>query len=104
MRPEVKLLVTKGRFPNSKDPIQLIEEWEVALNQIVPPTSNEEALTLIKLLPSTDDDCYGLVWTLIHIIESAPGWPLRDGLSGLQNPWVARLRQAAEEEMGEKRA
>jgi hypothetical protein len=42
-----------------------------------------------------DDDCFGLAWTLLHLIESTPGWPLPAALPDLRNEWVRRLRERA---------
>jgi hypothetical protein len=42
------------------------------------------------------DDCYGVAWTLLHLIESAPGWPLHDCLQDIRNEWTERLRLRAE--------
>ncbi|MDB6032726.1 MAG: hypothetical protein JWM16_3064, partial [Verrucomicrobiales bacterium] len=35
-------------------------------------------LALVKVFGP--DDYYGLAWSLLHLIESAPGWPLADCL------------------------
>ena len=37
------------------------------------------------------DDCFGLAWSLITIIETAPGWPGNLDLSG-DNRWLRVLR------------
>jgi hypothetical protein len=37
------------------------------------------------------DECYGLAWTLLHLIETAPGWPLHDCLQDTHNLWHERL-------------
>jgi hypothetical protein len=95
MRPEVKHLVGRGRLPSSNSNVSTIQAWQEGLEKITPPVSDSEAAALIELFPLYDDECYGLAWTLLHLIESAPDWPLEDYLHDRTNPWVARLRQAA---------
>ena len=42
------------------------------------------------------DDCFGLAWTLLHLIETAPGWPVESALVDLESKWIDRLRERAE--------
>lgn len=93
MRPEVSHLVSKGPLPSSRGGVQQIKDWQEAFEQIKPPISDEEAKALITLFPTTDDDCFGLAWSLVHLVETAPHWPLQDCLQDTGKPWVARLRQ-----------
>jgi hypothetical protein len=95
MRPAVTQLVGKGRLPSSNSAIPVIREWQEALEKIERPVSDSEAAALLGLFPTNDDECYGIAWTLLHLVESAPNWPLQDCLQDRTNPWVARLRQAA---------
>lgn len=59
----------------------------------MPPVTNEEARVLVTLFGP--DECYGLAWTLVHLIETAPGWPIADCLGGTGNEWIQRLRLRA---------
>jgi hypothetical protein len=93
MRPEVASLVRKGALPRSKDRPELIKEWQELLGKITRPISDEEAEALIGLFPASEDDCFGLAWSLIHLVESSPNWPLRRCLENRDNPWIALLRQ-----------
>ena len=68
--------------------------YESLLSRVTPPVSNGEARSLVRLFGP--DDCYGLTWTLLHLIESAPGWPLYDCLQDTRNAWTERLRLRAE--------
>jgi hypothetical protein len=36
-----------------------------------------------------------MAWTLVHLVESAPGWPLLGQLPDLDNPWITLLRERA---------
>ena len=40
-----------------------------------------------------DDDCFGLAWTLLHLIETAP--EAIDRLPAGQNEWIDRIRDTA---------
>jgi hypothetical protein len=63
-----------------------------ALERVATPLSDDEARGMLSLFGS--DDCFGLAWTLLHLVETAPGWPLRDALEG-DNQWLRRLRDGA---------
>lgn len=81
MRNEIEALLALGSFPADVD----ASDDDVAiraklLSDVEPPVSDEEAKALLRLLGP--DTFYGLSWTLVHLIESAPGWPLWDSLEG----------------------
>lgn len=94
MRREVSDLVALGRFPRESE----TTEGDVAARQVLlegldAPLTDEECRALISILG--EDDYYGLSWAVVHLVESAPGWPIWDCLQG-ESPWPAHLRQAAE--------
>jgi len=67
--------------------------YEFLLQAISAPITDDEARALVGLLGP--DECYGLAWRLLHLIETAPGWPLEDCLSEQGGEWVRRLRERA---------
>lgn len=91
VRPEVAQLVSLGKFPpeTSRD-IALIQAYDTSLRSIRGPLSNEEARRLISMFGP--DGCFGLAATLMHLIETAPGWPLLDCLVEDDNIWINELR------------
>lgn len=94
MRPEIEHLVHIGRLPSEHAvSVEPVREVEVALLAITKPVSNEEARALVNLFGP--DNFYGLAWTILHLVESAPDWPLADCLTDLSNEWVALLRERA---------
>jgi hypothetical protein len=95
MRPEVSYLVNKGPLPSSSASIQQIKEWQEALERITAPLSDDEAEALTALFPAKEDECYGLAWVLVHLVETAPHWPLEHCLKDRDNPWIVRFRRAA---------
>lgn len=95
MRDEVRQLVKLGPLPDeqsaTEEQLGDIERW---LLQISGPVSDEEARALVGLFGP--DDCYGLAWTLLHLVETAPGWPLQDCLEAPGGEWGERLRGRVE--------
>lgn len=75
LRPEVARLLDMGPLPDSAtaatDSTRL-EDYQ-RLDGIRKPVSDEEAWALAALFGP--DDCFGLAWSVVHLIESAPGWP-----------------------------
>jgi hypothetical protein len=78
-------------LPDSSADEEVIAQHEDLLHWISTPVSDEEAVILARLFGP--DDCYGLAWTLLHLIETAPGWPIASALSASDNPWIATLRR-----------
>lgn len=96
MRTSISELVALGPLPDgaaaSEDPVRL-ETYQSLLEGIQPPITNGEAEELLKLFGP--DDCFGLAWIVLHLIESAPGWPFEDGAMQSANSWVRLLRERA---------
>lgn len=93
MRQEVQEFIMLGSLPEETASEQQISKYESALAQIAAPVTDEEARALVGSFGS--DDCYGLAWTLLHLIETSPNWPLRDVLDNTHNEWIQRLRRRA---------
>ena len=62
-----------GKLPsdldNASDEFPL-DEFDELLKQISRPVTENEAIKLINLSPPVDTGCYGLEWTLLHLIET----------------------------------
>lgn len=81
-----------GPMPSAVSPaLNIVGDWESALRALVLPISEADAGVLAGLFG--DDDCYGLAWTLIHVIETTPGWPLWELLPTGGGKWI-ELRRA----------
>jgi hypothetical protein len=93
VRPEVHALAALGVFPASTtgNPDDVARR-QVLVDGIAAPITDEEARRLVLLFGP--DDYFELAWTLVHRIESAPGWPLWDVLVGA-GEWREVLRQRA---------
>jgi hypothetical protein len=70
-----------------------LEKFQTLLTKVEQPISDDDARALVKLFGP--DDAFGLAWTLLHAIETAPGWPLDDVLGDSGNEWIDRLKQRA---------
>jgi hypothetical protein len=93
MQPAVDELVKIGQFPSEKDAeVDLLKRIQNLLERIEQPVDDDEARALATLFGP--DDCFGLAWALLHAVETAPGWPLQDVLSGARNEWIDILRQS----------
>jgi hypothetical protein len=92
MRTSVINLVSLGRLPNERSAAVLqLQAFEAALRAIERPVTDEEAMSLLQVLPSTEDSCFGLAWSVLHLIETAPVWPLKEAKLQHSNPWVASM-------------
>lgn len=101
IRPLVHEIVRLGRMPTTaeadSDEVRA-DRWEGLVGELRREggVTNAEAATLAGLFPSDGTDSYGMTWTLLHLVESAPGWPIRHVLDSITGPWSARLRQRAD--------
>ena len=92
VRKEVIDFAAMGPLPDSTiaDEDDLYRR-ESALKAIVPPVNAEEA----EILMSTfgPDECFGLAWTLLHLVETTPGGvPMGKESPPLNaNEWVREL-------------
>jgi len=90
MRQAVEAFLRMGALPDSDAPEAVIAEWQSALLRITSPVTDEEAAALVKCFGA--DDCYGLAWTLLHLVESAPhGIPVKTAPLDSENEWLIRL-------------
>jgi hypothetical protein len=96
MRQEVIELRKLGPLPPSDRAVrenlqELFDKYHRLIMSVRKPVTDEEARVLITIFGS--DDGFGLVWPLVHLIESASGWPLADCLRDTNNEWIQMLRQ-----------
>jgi hypothetical protein len=99
MRKEVIELGKMGALPpfqsilDNPEGEALLKKYEELITSIQPPITNDEARVLVGVLGP--GDCFGVEWALIHLIETAPGWPLEDCLVDADSQGVAFLKQRA---------
>ena len=94
MRPEIKRLLLLGPLPSEDDAsVDHLRLVEAELKSVAKPLTDDEARALVSLFGS--DGCFGVAWSFLHLIETAPGWPIADCLTNLENEWVISLRDRA---------
>jgi hypothetical protein len=96
MRTSVTNIVSLGRLPEEHSAsVAQLQAFEAALSSIERPVTDEEAMSLLQVLPNTEESCFGLAWSVLHLIETAPGWPLKEAKLQCSNPWVASMLECA---------
>ena len=96
MRTPVMSLASLGRLPEEGSAAEAqLQAFEAALKAIEPPITDEEAASLLQVLPSTGQSCFGLAWSVLHLIETAPGWPIKEAMLHRSNPWVNSMLERA---------
>lgn len=96
IRQAVHDLSNLGQLPPEVDACeQALDAIGSLVLQIEAPLSDDEARLLCKVF-GPEDSCFGLAWSLLHLIETAPGWPLPDCLSEPRNEWTDRLKRRAD--------
>lgn len=94
IRKEIEEMNALGPLPSedSRD-VELMKKYDKLYRSITPPVTDEEARILVKLFGP--DGGYGMASSLMHLIETSPGWPLKDCLGDLDNEWIVELRNRA---------
>ena len=93
MRAVVQELITLGPLPSEDDATEEeVLSFERLISKLTYPARDDEACALVQSFPQGSDSCFGLAWTLLHFIESAPHWPLAGCLQD-RNWWENRLQQ-----------
>ena len=91
IRKEIEEMSALGPLPSedSRD-VELMKKYDKFYRAITMPVTDEEARVLVKLFGH--DGGFGLAPSLMHLIETAPGWPLEDCLRDQDNEWVVEMR------------
>jgi hypothetical protein len=91
MRLEVHTFVADGPLPDWDASEEEIDRRVRQLEAIARPVTSEEASALATCFGP--DDCYGVAWTLVHLIEAAPGpVPRLEDPGPEAGGWAAVLR------------
>ncbi len=90
VRQLVAQLASGGPLPAESDAtVPQIEAVQSVLEGIAAPLSDEEAQLMLGIFG--DDTCFGLAWTVLHLIESAPSALTAEYATNADNYWVKRL-------------
>ena len=90
VRAQVRAFAELGPLP-AEDTVEQddLEERERLLHRISGPVTDDEARLLMDCFGV--DNCYGLAWTLLHLIETAPTFRVDVEPRAGANEWVVRL-------------
>lgn len=92
IRKEIEDLAVAGPLPSEDSATQKrLEVLDQLLEQVVPPVTDGEAQTLLSLFGP--DDCFGMAWTVLHLIETAPSSRTADYSRFSENEWVMVLEE-----------
>jgi len=100
MRSEVIELGRLGPLPSYKSALvdanaeALVNKYADLIASIKTPVTDAEARVLVGIFGP--DECFEVEWRLVHLIETAPNWPLSDCLMDSGNEWIALLKQRVE--------
>ncbi|MFB7984167.1 hypothetical protein [Streptomyces vinaceus] len=89
MRPEVQMFVADGPLPDWDASEEEIDRRAEQIEAIPKPVTREEARALVSRFGP--DDCYGVAWALLHLIETGPNPVLATDPGPVANEWHQRL-------------
>lgn len=78
--------------PSDQADVEHLQRVQEAIEAVPRPVTLDEARALLGVFG--EDDCFGLAWALVTLIETAPGWPNDVDLSA-DDEWTALLRTRA---------
>lgn len=91
VRTEIAELEQLGPLPSEDEAeVTQLKRIEALYRAIAKPIT---ARVLVELFGP--DGCYGVASSFMHLIETAPGWPLNDCLAQLNTEWKIELRNRA---------
>ena len=94
VRAAVASLGALGPLPSEEHlDAERVKRIENLYKSIARPITDDEARVLVSTFGN--DDCFGLASSIMHLVETAPGWPLEDCLQNVSNIWIAELRNRA---------
>jgi hypothetical protein len=94
MQNAVAELYKLGKMPQETDSVEKIQTFQDLIEEVKSPITDEEAKYLVNLFNDSQDDCYGLAWLIIHLIETAPSWPIEECLIQ-EGYWIDFLKHRA---------
>ena len=95
VRAEVRRLHALGPLPAEKGATEAgLVAHQAALEAISGPLSDDEARLLMECFGP--DGCFGLAWTLLHLIETSNASLTMAEPPERANEWVRRLWESAE--------
>ena len=95
IRPEIEELERLGPLPADDDDYPGIDrklfDVEHLLAAVDPPVTVEEGRVLAALFPRDGGTCYGLAWSLLHLIETLGTDGLREVVPGVNSAQWSKM-------------
>ncbi|MFC3912237.1 hypothetical protein ACFOSS_02005 [Pseudaeromonas sharmana] len=94
MREQIKNLVSIGVLP--AEDVASVEEVkfiELIVSSIDGPITDDEAKAIVSIFGF--DEFFGIAWSILHLVETAPHWPIKECLIRTDNPWITILIERA---------
>ena len=91
MQKAIQSMVALGPIP-SEDTIEQeeLEMWDdLIMHQVQEPLTDEEGLAISGLFGP--DSCFGLNYKLMHLLETAPGWPVPGMFEHMHPEWAGAI-------------
>lgn len=90
MQKPVLELISLDALPSEKTAtVSQLEVIEALVLAIQRPITDQEAEALVSVFG--EDECFGIAWSVLHLIETAPNWPIKKCLTKSENIWVSML-------------
>ncbi|MGY0460337.1 hypothetical protein ACW14Y_08715 [Kitasatospora sp. cg17-2] len=89
MRPAARAFVADGPLPGQSADEEEIDRRVAQLEAVTKPVTGAEARALASCFGP--DDCYGLAWTLLHLVETGPNPVLATEPAPNAGEWHHRL-------------
>jgi hypothetical protein len=96
-RNSVERLVAMGPMPGDTVDVgeDVIATWTRGLDELEGPLTDDEPVALLSCFPPDNSTVYGLAWTLLHAIETAPYGPTLTSALDDRSWWLSYLQQRA---------
>jgi hypothetical protein len=97
VRDSVQRIVAWGRLPDDGHDIgeDMLTKWAAAIDGLEGPLTDDEAIALLSCFPPDDSTVFGVSWSLLHKIETAPYGPTFIEALDDRSWWVALLKERA---------
>jgi hypothetical protein len=87
IRRAVEDFVKRGPLPDQGVATEHdLDQRYAMLKMIAPPVTDEEAIALAESFGP--DECFGLAWTLLHLIETSPNHPRPSESTFQRSEWL----------------
>jgi hypothetical protein len=72
-----------------------LSNWNAAIVALPVPLTDDEAIGLLNCFPADDGLVFGVAWSLLHAVETAPYGPHLLSQLDQRSPWRAILWERA---------